>query len=43
MLMAKAVTCLLEPHNFDVNEQLQIAGGLVRDPEGNIFQTVCQR
>lgn len=43
MLMAKGVYCIREPHNFDVNAQLRLRVAWYEDPEGNIFQTVCQR
>ncbi len=43
MLMEKGVYCIREPHNFDVNEQLRLRVAWDEDPEGNIFQTVCQR
>jgi len=43
MLMEKRVLCIHEPHNFDVNEQLRLRVAWYYDPEGNIFQTVCQR
>ena len=43
MLMAKDVTCIRPPHNFDVNEYLRLRVAWYEDPEGNIFQTVCQR
>ncbi len=43
MLMAKGVACIRAPHNFDVNEYLRLRVAWYEDPEGNIFQTVCQR
>ncbi|MCA9998743.1 MAG: VOC family protein [Anaerolineales bacterium] len=43
MLRVKKVCCIREPHNFDVNEQLRLRVAWYEDPEGNIFQTVCQR
>ena len=43
MLVAKGVRCIRPPHNFDVNEQLRLRVAWYEDPEGNIFQTVCQR
>jgi catechol 2,3-dioxygenase-like lactoylglutathione lyase family enzyme len=42
-LMADQVHCIREPHNFDVNETLKLRVAWYEDPEGNIFQTVCQR
>lgn len=43
MLMADNVTCIREPHNFDVNAKLLLRVAWYEDPEGNIFQTVCPR
>ena len=43
MLMPKNVYCIHPPHNFDVNESLRLRVAWYEDPEGNIFQTVCQR
>lgn len=43
MLMEKAVHCIRPPHNFDVNADLRLRVAWYEDPEGNIFQTVCQR
>lgn len=43
MLMEKKTPCIREPHNFDVNEQLRLRVAWYEDPEGNIFQLVCQR
>ena len=43
MLSTKGVPAIREPHNFDVNEQLRLRVAWYEDPEGNIFQTVCQR
>jgi lactoylglutathione lyase len=43
MLIEKGVHCIREPHNFDANEQLLLRVAWYEDPEGNIFQTVCQR
>lgn len=43
MLCGADVHCIREPHNFDVNTQLKLRVAWYRDPEGNIFQTVCQR
>lgn len=43
VLTTKGVTVIRPPHNFDVNEQLRLRVAWYEDPEGNIFQTVCQR
>ena len=43
MLIEKGVYCIREPHSFDANEQLLLRVAWYEDPEGNIFQTVCQR
>ena len=43
MLMEKSVSCIHAPHNFDVNAYLRLRVAWYEDPEGNIFQTVCQR
>lgn len=43
MLVARQVRCLREPHDFNVNESLRLRVAWYEDPEGNIFQTVCQR
>lgn len=43
MLAEKGVCCIREPHDFNVNDQLLLRVAWYEDPEGNIFQTVCQR
>lgn len=43
MFAEKGVYCIRAPHNFDVNAQLRLRVAWYEDPEGNIFQIVCQR